>query len=178
MNIKSLSDMPIVSLNSKSPVEDGRQSSRALSVRQGVERYFEEMSWVTLPEMTLKNGRRADLVVLSAIGQIGIVEVKSSIADFKTDQKWQDYQDFCDFFWFATLSDVPESIFPQSEGFIVADQYGCEIQRVATEHKMSAAARKSMQLRFARASAARLSRCRDHFGLEYVQLTKTDENLT
>ena len=49
-------DMPIVSLNSKSPIEDGRQSARALSVRLGVERYFEDLSWVTLPEMSLKNG--------------------------------------------------------------------------------------------------------------------------
>ncbi len=167
--------MPIVSLKNKSPIEDGRQSSRALSVRLGVERYFEDLSWVTLPEMSLKNRRRADLVALSASGQIGIVEIKSSIADFKSDQKWHEYRDFCDFFWFATLPDVPSDIFPDTQGFMVADHYGCEIQRAAHEHKMAAAPRKSMHLRFARASAARLNRCRDHFGLEYDQFANGDD---
>lgn len=169
--------MPIVSLNSKSPIEDGRQSTRALSVRLGVERYFEDLSWVTLPEMSLKNGRRADLVALSATGQIGIIEVKSSLADFKSDQKWHEYRDYCDFFWFATLPDVPADIFPDSQGFIMADQYGCEIQRAANEHKMTAATRKSMHLRFARTSAARLSHCRDHFGLDYDQFAKSDADV-
>ena len=170
--------MPIVSLNAKNPMEDGRQSARALSVRLGVEKYFENLSWVTLPEMSLRNGRRADLVALSTSGQIGIVEVKSSVADFKSDQKWNEYQDFCDFFWFATLSDVSAEIFPETQGFMIADQYGCEIQRDAQERKLTASARKSMHLRFARASAARLARCRDHFGVEFDQIIDSDETKT
>ena len=169
--------MPIVSLNTKSPIEDGRQSARALSVRIGVERYFEDLSWVTLPEMSLKNGRRADLVALSGSGQVGIIEVKSSIADFTSDQKWHEYRDYCDFFWFATLPDVPVDIFPDTQGFMVADHYGCEVHRAAEECKMTAATRKSMHLRFARTSAARLNLCRDHFGLEYGQFAGADTDI-
>jgi hypothetical protein len=167
--------MPIVSFTHKSPIEDGRQSARALSVRLGVERYFEDLSWVSLPEMSLKNGRRADIVTLSPSGQIGIVEVKSSIADFNADQKWHEYLEYCDYFWFATLPDVPADIFPMSHGFLVADHHGCEVLRIADNDKLSSATRKAMQLRFARASAARLARCRDHFGSELDQITGLDK---
>ena len=51
--------MPIVSLSTENPFVDGRQSQRALTIRTGVERYFAEAGWATLPELTLPTGRRA-----------------------------------------------------------------------------------------------------------------------
>jgi len=113
--------------------------------------------------------------VLSPKGKIGIVEVKSSIADFRADNKWHEYQEFCDFFWFATLPDVPADIFPDEIGFMIADQFGADIQREAEELSVSAAMRKSMHLRFARASALRLKRCVDHFGDANIQLVDADD---
>ena len=43
-------------------------------------------------ELPLPSGRRADLVALGRGGEIWIVEIKSSIADFRADQKWMDYR--------------------------------------------------------------------------------------
>jgi hypothetical protein len=34
-------------------------------------------------------------------GEIWIVEIKSSPADYLSDSKWRDYMDFCDRFYFA-----------------------------------------------------------------------------
>ena len=39
-------------------------------------------------EVTLANGRRADVLAIGRNGEIWIVEIKSSIADFRADQKW------------------------------------------------------------------------------------------
>ena len=38
--------------------------------------------------MPLASGRRADLVALGADGEIVIVEIKSSVADFRGDREW------------------------------------------------------------------------------------------
>ncbi len=158
--------MPIVSINADNPFVDGRQSERALSVRVGVERYFGEAGCVTLPELSLPTGRRADVVALSPKGLITIVEIKSSIADLKADNKWPDYRDYCDALFFATLSDVPPDIFPEDAGFIVADAHGAEIMRPAPEEKLIAVRRKAVHLAFARASAQRLARCCAHAGVD------------
>lgn len=166
--------MPVISVTNENPFEDGRQSERALMIRSGVERYFRRLGWVTLPELTLDNGRRADLVALSAKGDLQIVEIKSSVADLKADSKWPDYRDWCDELYFATLSDVPAEIFPADAGFIVADAYGAEPVRDAPEHRLAAARRKKMHLAFARACASRLERLCAHAGVDASTLVDDD----
>lgn len=107
-------------------------------------------------ELTLANGRRADICGIFKDGTIWIVEIKSSIADFNTDSKWPDYRDFCDRLFFATLPDVPASIFPEDCGFICSDAHGAELLRDAPEHRLAPARRKAMTLRFAQFAAYRL----------------------
>ena len=78
-------------------------------------------------ELPLPSGRRADLVALGGDGEILIVEIKSSVADFRADQKWMDYRLHCDRLFFATVVDVPREIFPADAGLIVADAFGASI---------------------------------------------------
>lgn len=150
--------LPLVSSHLKSPLQDNRQSERALAIRSGLIRGLAEKNWCFLPEMTLANGRRADLTAIDNNGVIFIIEIKSSIEDFRVDTKWHEYRDFCDGFYFATLADVPAEIFPPNEGFIVADKFGCEIIRETNIDKLSAARRKATTLRFARSAATMLGR--------------------
>ena len=102
------------------------------------------------------SGRRADLVALGGDGEIWIVEIKSSIEDFRADQKWADYRMHCDRLFFATAEHVPLDIFPTDAGLILADGYGAELVREAPAHRLHAATRKSVTLSFARAAAGRL----------------------
>jgi len=149
--------MPIVSpIRKPNPLVDGRQSERAMLVRRGVQRLFREMGATILPELCLVTGRRADLVALMRNGDVWIIEVKSSIEDFRVDRKWPEYRLFCDRFFFATHPDVPAAIFPEECGFILSDGYGAEILRDAPEHRLAAPTRKALTLRMARAGAARL----------------------
>ncbi len=148
--------MPIVSPILKNPLDDGRQSERALLVRRGVQRLLMQMGAHVLPELCLATGRRADLAAITRQGDIWIIEIKSSIEDFRVDRKWPDYRLHSDRFFFATHPEVPAGIFPQECGFILSDGYGAEILRDAPEHRMAAATRKALMLRIARAGAARL----------------------
>jgi len=149
--------MPIVSPIPFNPLVDGRQSQAAMLVRRGVQRLLIELGAVAIPELPLASGRRADLMALTRKGDIWIVEIKSSIEDFRTDRKWPEYRQFCDRLFFATHPDVPAAIFPAEAGFILSDGYGAEILREAPEHRLAAAARKALTLRLARAGAARLT---------------------
>ncbi len=150
--------MPILTYRSSNPMIDGRQSDLALMVQRGVTRSFLQNDIILLPELTLSNGRRADLVGIDNKGRIILIEIKSSVEDFKVDCKWPEYRDHCDLFYFASHNKVPAEIFPREEGFILADNYGAEVIRQAKEEKLSAQSRKALTLRFARASALRLEK--------------------
>ncbi len=150
------SDMPIISPILSNPLVDGRQSERAMVIRRGVQRLLREMGAHVLPELSLATGRRADLVALTRQGDIWIIEIKSSIEDFRVDRKWPDYRLHSDRFFFATHPDVPAEIFPEECGFILSDGYGAEILRDAPEHRLPPATRKSLMLRIAAPGAARL----------------------
>jgi hypothetical protein len=140
---------------------DGRQSERALAIRRGVCRRLRAEGLALIPEVTLRSGRRADLVALGGDGTITIVEIKSSIEDFRADGKWQDYLLHADQFYFATGLHVPAEIFPAEAGLIVADSYGAEVLRAAEYMKLPAATRKEMLIRIGRAGAFRLHHLED-----------------
>ena len=143
---------------------DGRQSETALMVARGAARLLLSRGLTCVQELPLASGRRADLVALGAGGEIWIVEVKSSVADFRADRKWPDYRAHCDRLFFATAAEVPAEIFPDEAGLIVADAYGATVLREAPEHRLAAATRKSVMIAFARAAALRLQALADPNG--------------
>jgi hypothetical protein len=138
------------------PPADGRQSANALMVARGVGRVLRSLGFAVVAELPLATGRRADVVGLGGDGALWIVEIKSSIEDFRADQKWPDYRFSCDRLFFATHAAVPLDIFPEDAGLMVADRFGGAVVREAPEHRLAAATRKAMLVRFAQAAAHRL----------------------
>jgi hypothetical protein len=143
---------------------DGRQSPTALAVARGTARFLHALGYSVVSELPLPSGRRADLVALGGDGEILIVEIKSSVADFRADLKWMDYRLHCDRLFFATIVDVSREIFPADAGLIVADAFGASILCEAPEHRLLPARRKTMMLRFAHAAALRLQALSDPQG--------------
>jgi hypothetical protein len=143
---------------------DGRQSPTALAIARGTARHLHALGYCVVSELPLPSGRRADLVALGGGGEIVIVEIKSSIADFRADHKWMDYRLHCDRLFFATIVDVPCEIFPKDTGLIVADAFGASIVCEAPEHRLPAPTRKAVMLRFAHATALRLQALADPQG--------------
>jgi len=137
-------------------IHDGRQSETAASIQRGTGRLLRRAGLAVVNELPLKSGRRVDMMAVDPKGYITVVEIKSSVADFRSDCKWPDYRDWCDRLFFAVNIDMPLEILPADTGLIIADAYMAEILREAPEHRLSAARRKAVLLRFARAAAHRL----------------------
>lgn len=135
---------------------DGRQSEMALFVARGARRLLRALGYSTVTELALPSGRRADLVGLGADGSVLIVEIKSSVADFRVDAKWPDYRAHCDRLYFAIPDSVPAEIMPEDAGLILADAYGAAMLREAPEHRLAGATRRQMLLRYAQTAADRL----------------------
>src|SRR4051795_445451 len=118
---------------------DGRQSPTALAVCTGTRRLLAGHGFTSLTEFTLASGRRADILALGPDGAVWIVEIKSSLADFRADGKWPDYRDYCDRFFFAVPESFPADVLPEDAGLILADGYGAAITRDAPEHRLGGA---------------------------------------
>ena len=125
-------------------------------VTRGVCRYLSNLGYSVLTEFTLKNGRRTDVIALGQDGSVVIVEVKTSVADLKADQKWPEYRDFCDQLFFATPRDFPLDLLPPACGILVADSWDAEEIRAADFAPLHASRRRVLTLKLARKAAQRL----------------------
>lgn len=127
----------------------------ASDICRGVLRLFADMSYAGVTEMTLANGRRADIAAIGPKGEITIVEIKSSVADYRADGKWPDYRPYCDRFYFAVSHGFPKELIPGDAGLIVADGFGGAVLREPEVTPLAGARRKAVTLRFARLAASR-----------------------
>lgn len=125
------------------------------AVTRGAARLLGALGYAPLAEVTLPNGRRADLMALGPKGEIFIIEVKSSLEDFRTDQKWREYGPYCDAFAFAVAPEFPREVLPDEPGLIVADGFGGAVLREAPLTPLAGARRKALTIAFGRLAALR-----------------------
>jgi hypothetical protein len=130
----------------------------ASDITRGAVRLLETLGFRTLTEMRLASGRRVDAIGLDGRGRFAIVEVKSSLADLRADDKWPDYLPFCDWFYFAVAPDFDRAALPDETGIMIADRYGGEVVRASAEAPVASATRRKQTLLFAHAASGRLSR--------------------
>lgn len=142
-----------------------RPDPLAQAVARGVCRLLDRLGHVGLTEFVLRNGRRADVIALGPAGELTIVEVKSSLADFRADAKWPDYLEFCERYYFAVPHGFPLQALPADQGVIVADGYDAAILREPERRPLAAARRKAVTLRFGQVAARRLRLLLDPAGL-------------
>ena len=162
-------DAPIAGGPPLDPSLAGDTLTAALLAR-GVCRMLEQLGYASLLEFPLANGRRADILALGRGGELIIVEIKSSVADFRADRKWADYRDFADRFYFAVARDFPPGLIPEDCGLIVADGFAAAVLREGGASRLAPARRKTLTLRFALAAAARLRRHLDPQGRGFAGL--------
>jgi hypothetical protein len=116
-----------------------------------------QWGWACVSEMPLdQRRRRADIMALSAKGDVVIIEVKSGLADFRADSKWRDYLAYCDHFAFAVDETFPLSALPEDAGVFICDGWQAELLRPWSHHPLHASRRKALTLAFARLAALRL----------------------
>ena len=132
-----------------------------VAVCRGAGRLIRHAGYSVLLEVPLPDGRRADIFAVGRAGELVIVEVKSSIEDWRVDGKWPDYLDWCDRLYVAVPVDFPQALIPGEIGLIVADAYGGEILRAPPRRPVAAARRKALLVDCARLASERLARLSD-----------------
>jgi len=128
---------------------------------RGICRALDQLGYASLVEFPLINGRRADILGLGKAGDLVIVEIKSSVADFRGDRKWSSYRDFADRLYFAVPNHFPQKLIPEECGLMVADPFGAAVLRDGQTTPLNPGRRRALTLRFARIAAARLHRSLD-----------------
>lgn len=123
---------------------------------RGVCRFLIDEGLAPVTEFSPARGLRTDVTALAPNGEIWVVECKSSVADFRSDTKWEGYLEWCDRFYFAGPADLPDDLLPDDHGLMIADGYGAEIVRPADKRPLAAARRKAQTQRIARVAALRL----------------------
>lgn len=144
------------------PIPTARASNPAIDdarlLMRGTARLLLDLGITAIAEFTLPCGRRADLAGLGPKGEMVIVEVKSGVQDFRTDEKWPDYFAWCDRFYFAVSDRFPSEMLPEQTGLIIADGFGGAVVRESPVAKLAPARRKALTLKFARNAAERALR--------------------
>jgi len=125
------------SFNALTGPVDGRQSETARMVARGTSRFLASLGLSEgdvaaglscVEELPLPSGGRADLVAMNALGEIWIVEIKSSREDLRTDRKWESYRAHCDRLFFCLSGRVAMRPFPTGNRI---DCYG-QLWRLST----------------------------------------------
>jgi hypothetical protein len=132
-----------------------RRPEVTLAVTRGAARLLIGLGYAPLAEVALPNGRRADLMALGPRGEIAIVEVKSSIEDYRVDRKWGEYAAFCERFYFAVAAEFPRQALAEGPGLIVADGFGGALLIESPHIALAPARRKALTLAFGRLAAMR-----------------------
>jgi hypothetical protein len=143
--------------------------ARSLAIRRATARLCLRLGWVPLHEVSLPNGRRADILALQSDGSFACIEVKSGLRDFLTDQKWREYRDFSDALFFAVDADFPRGMLPADTGLIVSAGLEADLLRDAPVHRLPTLRRKALLHRFAWLAAGRLAATEDPAGFADVQ---------
>ena len=99
----------------------------AHKIKEAVCRYFTKKRMAVTFELGLcRRGRlRADVFALSMSGRVTIAEVKSGVADYRSDKKWEQYKEYAESFYFAFDRPTYEKLkseVPKGVGILVVDE--------------------------------------------------------
>lgn len=110
-------------------------------IRQVVSAFYTKKRWAVHFEVGLcKGGRlRADILAMAMNGYMVVVEVKSSVADFRTDKKMEQYTRYCNQAYVACSAEVyakiKDKVLPNF-GIIVVDGVRCYVAKKAQKRNV------------------------------------------
>jgi hypothetical protein len=122
-------------------------------LKRGAALYFANKCYAVASEVGLNKhgGLRADLLAVNMAADIVVVEVKSSVADFRQDRKWWNYIDYGNRLYFCISPAVYEKIFdliPKGIGILVVDEFGtAKVKQPAQRRVMDEAINKNVIIR-------------------------------
>jgi len=140
-----------------SPPDMSNRRRTTLELTRGVCRLFETLGFATLREFKLPNKRRVDVIAMDSKGNFSIIEVKSTVGDYKTDNKWLDYLPYCQQFYFAVPYNFPTEIIPKQCGIIFADAFDAAIRKESIRSKLNPKRHRHQLIRFGYVAGTRIN---------------------
>lgn len=130
----------------------------AEDIRQVVAARYTHKLWAVHFEVGLcKGGRyRADVLAINMGAGIEVVEVKSSVADFRSDKKMAQYMQYCDKLYLAVTKPVYDKIKDRvlpGVGVLLVDGSRCWVVKRAQRRMVHAKTRLNLMARVAYRSA-------------------------
>ena len=118
-----------------------KQLTPGQKLARGAARHLTSLGYASIEEFVPSRGLRVDIMALGPKGELWIVECKSSREDFTSDDKWHNYIEWCDRYFWAVDADFPTDLLPDDHGLMIADAYDGEIIRNAPLTPLAAARR-------------------------------------
>ena len=125
-------------------------------VTDAIARSYHEQGNGVLREFKLSVKRRVDLITISDKGWITIIEIKSSVADFRSDKKWNEYIEWADQFYFGVAHNFPIEILPKEHGIITTDGFDIHKAQPSPVQKLNGSRRNTLVRKLAKASMRRI----------------------
>jgi hypothetical protein len=128
-------------------------------IRQIVAKYFTDKLWAVHFEVGIvKSGRlRVDVLATNMRSEIVIVEIKSSVADFKADKKMGLYAKYCDKLYLAMSEEVyakVKHLVPKGIGVFLVGRVTMRNKKRATINEIKRSVRLNVITRMAYRSAS------------------------
>ena len=87
-------------------------------ISQKTMQFLSSKGYKVLSEFALPNKKRVDIIAINSKKEIIIVEVKSKKNGVKTDKKWKNYLNYCNYFYFACNDKLEDFNLPKNIGII------------------------------------------------------------
>lgn len=133
----------------KIEIEKLSKRERVNALKVAVASHFSKNGYAPFFEVELDTTSRirADVACIDYQFHVAIFEIKSSIEDFESDNKWQSYLPYCNYFYFVadekTLKHIREKVEPDFPDVGFATLYDCSeitpdsLQILKTARKIS-----------------------------------------
>jgi hypothetical protein len=140
---------------------DGRQSETAAAIQRGVGRMLRGAGFACVPELSLANGRRADVLALGRKGED--LDHRDQVFTSRLSERQQvaRLHGILRQVLLCHTADMDPSLIDEGAGLIIADAWGADIVRDAAEDQACSARRKAVTLLVARTAAMRLHSATD-----------------
>ena len=130
-------------------------------ISQKTMQFLSSKGYKVLSEFALPNKKRVDIIAINSKKEIIIVEVKSKKSEVKTDKKWKNYLNYCNYFYFACNDKLKDLNFSKYIGVIQNNSKSIKITKKSKYKKISQKRKDTLILKIALSATSKFHRLID-----------------
>jgi hypothetical protein len=130
-------------------------------ISQKTMQFLSSKGYKVLSEFALPNKKRVDIIAINSKKEIIIVEVKSKKSEVKTDKKWKNYLNYCNYFYFACNDKLKDLNLSKNIGVIQNNSKSIKITKKSKYKKLSENKKNKLIFKIALSAASKFHRLID-----------------